>query len=286
MRHSWQIPHLIVDKTWNIYIMLQPTILLVDNDLVFLQTTAEFLEGKGYPVICASTLTEAREILKQRLIALAIIDYRLGDDNDNLDKTGLKLAQAAADLNVPAIILTKFQSYEYAVEALRPEKGVAAAVDFVSKQERLEKLLESIEHALTKSRIFLCYANPDKRKITTLYRNLTLAGFYPWMDKKSIHGGEKWELAIRKAIRSSDFFIICLSKNSVNRRGFMQKEIKIALDIWDEKLEDDIFMIPVRLEDCVITHEKLLELQWIDLYKADGFTKLVRAIREGCKRRS
>jgi hypothetical protein len=105
------------------------------------------------------------------------------------------------------------------------------------------------------------------------------------MDKKHIDGGEKWEVAIRRAIRSSDFFVVCLSKNSVNRRGFMQKEIKIALDIWEEKLEDDIYMIPIKLEECIIAHEKLLELQWVELYKSDGFPRLIKAIKEGSKRR-
>jgi len=261
------------------------TILLADNDATFLQTTCEFLEGKGYHVICASTAEYAKEVLNHKPVALAILDYRLGNDGDDKDRSGLKLAQETADLNVPKIILTKFESYEYAVEALRPEKGRAAAIDFVVKQEGLEKLLEAIERVLTKIKIFLCYADPDRDLVFGLYENLVLAGFYPWMDKKHINGGEKWEVAIRRAIQSSDFFIVCLTKNSVNRRGFMQKELRIALDIWEEKLEDDIFMLPIRLEECIITHEKLLELQWVDLFNPDGFPRLVKAINEGSKRR-
>ena len=33
---------------------------------------------------------------------------------------------------------------------------------------------------------------------------------------------------------------------SVNQRGFLQSEIRQALEVWKEKLPDDIYLIPVR----------------------------------------
>lgn len=265
--------------------MVFPMILLADNDITYLEMAREYIDANGYQVVCATTPESAKEILKQMPVALAVLDYRLINDVDENDKSGLQLAQETANLNVPKIILTKIRDYKYAVEALKPGKNGAPAVDFVIKQDGLEKLLDAIEQALTKVRIFLCYADPDREKVILLYDQLTLAGFTPWMDKKHLLGGEKWEIAIRRAIRSSDFFFVCLSEKSVNRRGFMQKEIKIALDIWEEKLEDDIYMLPVRLEDCIITNQKLLELQWVDLHKPDGFARLVKAIQAGIARR-
>jgi len=265
--------------------MLFPTILLADNDETFLQNAREFIESRGYQVICATTSAAAKDILENVPIALAILDYRLDNDDDERDKSGLKLAQETMNLNVPKIILTRFDKYEYAVESLRPGKEGTVAIDFVVKQDGLEKLLDAVERTLTKARVFLCYANPDKEKILSLYNALIGVGFAPWMDKKQLQGGERWEGAIRRTIRTSDFFVVCLSNKSVNRRGFMQREIRFALDVWDEKLEDDIYMIPARLEDCVITHEKLRELQWVDLFKPDGFGRLVQAIRTGTRRR-
>ncbi len=263
--------------------MPAPTILLADNDKVFLQNLREFLERRGYQVICATNPVDAREILDQIPIALAILDYRLVDDNDERDRSGLSLARATMTANpVPKIILTKFDRYGYAVEALRPVKGgKAAAVDFVVKQEGLERIAQAIENILVSARIFLCYARPDEEEVDLLYKDLTAAGFIPWMDKKHITGGERWEVAIRKAIRTADFFVICLSDNSVNRRGFMQREIRLALDIWDEKLENDIYLIPARLEQCAVTHDRLRELQWVDLFESDGFLRLCLAIRTG-----
>jgi len=266
--------------------MSTPTILLADNDEVFLQIAQEFLERRGYHVICATNPLRARDIIEQAHIALAVIDYRLMDDLDERDKSGLNLVRAMMTINsIPKIILTKFDRSDYAVESLKPIKGeIAMAVDFIVKQEGLERMLQAIESILVKARIFLCYARPDEEKALSVYENLTTAGFVPWMDKKSIQGGENWEVSIRRAIRKADFFIACLSKNSVNRRGFMQREIRLALNIWDEKLEDDIYLIPARLEDCDVTHEKLRELQWVDLFEPDGFQRLIQAIRVGMRK--
>lgn len=263
--------------------MLSPIILLADNDEVFLQNAQEFLESRGYQVICASNPIHAKEILDQIPISLAVIDYRLVDDNDERDKSGLVLARATmTNYPVPKIILTKFDRSDYAVESLRPEKqGIAPAIDFVVKQDGLEKMLQAIERALVKARIFLCYARSDQENVILLYDNLSKAGQIPWMDQKCIQGGEKWETAIRRAIRESDFFVVCLSKKSINRRGFIQREIRLALNIWDEKLDDDIYLIPARLENCDVTHERLREIQWVDLFEPDGFQRLIQAIRVG-----
>jgi ActR/RegA family two-component response regulator len=266
--------------------MPKPAILLADNDEVFLQNAQEFLENRGYQVYCASNPFHAREVLEQIPIAIAILDYRLIDDNDERDKSGLELARATMTTNpVPKIILTKYDRYAYAVESLRPfEGGRSAIVDFVVKQDGLDSMLDAIKQILSKARIFLCYARPDEEKVVLLYEKLSVAGFVPWIDKKCIAGGERWKVAIRRVIRTADFFLVCLSKNSVNRRGFMQREISLALDIWDEKLEDDIYLIPVRLEDCNVVHERVRELQWVDLFEPGGFQHLCQAIRTGMRR--
>ena len=108
--------------------------------------------------------------------------------------------------------------------------------------------------------IFLCYAREDEGKVKKLYQELSDAGFKPWMDTEDIHGGQRWQSIIRQAIRRSDFFLVCLSANSVRKRGMVQREMKQALDLWQEKLEDDIYLIPVRLDDCEVP-ESLREFQ-------------------------
>jgi Tol biopolymer transport system component len=136
----------------------------------------------------------------------------------------------------------------------------------------------------TTAQVFLSYAREDAEKVKRLYQKLSDAGFKPWMDKKDILPGERWQSSIWKAIRGSDFFLVCLSANSVDRRGWIQREIKQALDIWQEKLEDDIYLIPVRLEDCEVP-ESLRDFQWVNLFEENGWTRLVKAIQVGMKRR-
>ena len=134
------------------------------------------------------------------------------------------------------------------------------------------------------AQIFLSYARPDEEKIKDLYQELSDAGFQPWMDKKDILPGEIWQSCIQKAIRRSDFFMACLSSNSISKRGFLQREIKSALDIWQEKLDSDIYLIPVRVEDCKVP-ESLRKFQWVNLFEEGEWTQLVKAIQEGMKRR-
>jgi hypothetical protein len=134
-----------------------------------------------------------------------------------------------------------------------------------------------------KAQIFLSYAREDKEEVAKLYQRLSEVGLKPWMDIKDILPGEKWQPHIQKAIRNSDFFMACLSPNSVKKRGFIQVELKEALDIWQEKLDSDIYLIPIRLKPCEMP-ESLSDFQWADLFKENGWALVLKAIQEGMKR--
>src|SRR5438128_1134902 len=91
--------------------------------------------------------------------------------------------------------------------------------------------------------IFLSYAREDQKRVGDLYQRLSDVGFKRWMGTRDILPGEKWEYSIEKAIRGADIFLACLSENSVSKRGLVQKEIRIALDISQKMLEGDIYLI-------------------------------------------
>jgi hypothetical protein len=133
--------------------------------------------------------------------------------------------------------------------------------------------------------IFLSYAREDKKKVEEIYQRLSDLGFQPWIDTRHILPGEKWEYSIEKAIRDADIFLACLSENSVSKRGIVQKEIRIALDISQKMLEEDIYLIPARLDDKCKVMENLHAYQWIDLFDENGWTQLVEAIQMGIRRR-
>jgi EAL domain-containing protein (putative c-di-GMP-specific phosphodiesterase class I) len=128
--------------------------------------------------------------------------------------------------------------------------------------------------------IFLSYVRQDKEKVEELYRRLFSAGFKPWMDKEDVIAGQQWRFTIEKAIHESDFFLACLSEHSVSKRGFLQREIRKALEVWQEKLPDDIYLIPVLLEKCEVP-ESLADFQWVEIFEQHGWAQLLRAIRLG-----
>jgi len=132
--------------------------------------------------------------------------------------------------------------------------------------------------------IFLSYARDDQDAVKPIYEKLRAEGYNPWMDQFDIFPGENWERSIRVAIQNADFFLIFLSTHSVNRRGFLQKEIRAALDAWNTMLMSDIYLIPVRFSACSIPDE-LSAFQWVDIFDDSGWDRLLAAIEVGLKRR-
>jgi hypothetical protein len=126
-------------------------------------------------------------------------------------------------------------------------------------------------------RIFFSYAREDLKEVEQVYNSLKAAGFAPWLDVKDILPGSQWHFEIENAIDESDFFIYFMSTNSVNKVGYVQREIRYALDIFEERLESDIYLIPARLEDITPPH-KLSNVQWIDLFSPNGVEKLISTI--------
>lgn len=115
--------------------------------------------------------------------------------------------------------------------------------------------------------MFISYVHEDIDAAKKLYRELKSVPYIdPWLDKECLLPGLRWRPAIRKAIRESRFFICMLSKNSATRRSFFQREMKEALDILSEFPEGQIFLIPIRVEECDIPSEQLREIQYVDFF--------------------
>ena len=87
--------------------------------------------------------------------------------------------------------------------------------------------------------------------------------------------GDDWQREIRNAVRAADVVLVCLSNSSTTKGGYVQKEIKYALDIADERVEGSIFIIKVRLENCVVP-ERLRQWQSLDLSRPMGTRDLLK----------
>jgi hypothetical protein len=60
-------------------------------------------------------------------------------------------------------------------------------------------------------KIFLCYASEDFAKAKRLDRRLTNSGHEVWLDRRSLLGGDEWQLEIAKAVKETDIVLACLS---------------------------------------------------------------------------
>lgn len=130
--------------------------------------------------------------------------------------------------------------------------------------------------------VFLCHSSGDKSEVRNLYQRLRVYGIAPWLDEESLLPGQDWSREIQKAVRASDLVIVCLSRGSITKAGYVQKEIKFALDIADEQPEGTIFIIPLRLEECDVP-DRLTRWQWVDFYEAKGRERLIRALKVRAK---
>jgi hypothetical protein len=131
---------------------------------------------------------------------------------------------------------------------------------------------------LRRLRVFLCHSSEDKSQVRSLYQFLVSAGVDAWLDEEKLLPGQLWEQEIPKAVRASDAIVVCLSRNSINKRGYIQKEIREALGVADEHPEGALFLIPAKLEECDIP-ERLAQRQWVNLFQEHGNALLLNALQ-------
>ncbi|MGI9493028.1 MAG: SUMF1/EgtB/PvdO family nonheme iron enzyme [Geminicoccaceae bacterium] len=139
---------------------------------------------------------------------------------------------------------------------------------------------------MKRQHVFLGHASEDKPQVRALYQQLKAKGFSPWLDVVDLMPGQLWRVEIPKAIKSAAVFLACLSKASVAKRSYVQKEFRHALSVFAELPPGSIYLIPVRLDDCEVPdlsipelELKLADVHWVDLFEEDGFERLVQAIK-------
>lgn len=126
--------------------------------------------------------------------------------------------------------------------------------------------------------IFVSYANPDQVRVRQIVDELEALGVVTWMDCKDLMPGSNWDLSIKKAQSRSDLVLLFISKNSINRRGYVQREIKEALDAMKERIAEDIYIIPIRLDHDVQIPEEIKHLQVVNYEGGETAKLLVKVI--------
>jgi hypothetical protein len=136
-------------------------------------------------------------------------------------------------------------------------------------------------------KIFITYVHEDAPAAERLYKDLRAAGFDPWTDRRKLLPGQNWPRAIEDAIAVSDFVIPCFSRQSIRKKGGFQAEIRYALDCAQRVPLDQVFLIPVRLENCCVPTRIQKEVQYVDLFPDwdTGFRRILRILKAETKAR-
>jgi tetratricopeptide (TPR) repeat protein len=129
------------------------------------------------------------------------------------------------------------------------------------------------------AKVFLCHASEDKHLVHKIYNKLKADGFEPWLDKEDLLPGQLWKEEIPRVIHSAACMLVFLSATSIEKRGYVQKEFRLALETLDEIPEGQIFLIPVRIDDCKIPN-RFAGIHYCDLFEEDGYERIVKALRK------
>jgi CheY-like chemotaxis protein len=128
-------------------------------------------------------------------------------------------------------------------------------------------------------KVFLSYSRQNAQPARQLYSTLKTKGVDVWFDRESLIPGREWEPAIKRALLDCDTVLLLLSLQSVDRRGFFQKEMRLALDVMQTVPAGHIYLLPIRLDDCSVP-DSLAAIQYVDLFPNydDGVHKVLSAL--------
>src|SRR5438132_12324301 len=128
-----------------------------------------------------------------------------------------------------------------------------------------------------KSRIFVSYARPDLQPVKSIVKFLKAAGFPTWFDQDDLLAGHDWSRVIKQEIAKARLLLLCLSTNSVDRTGFFQKEMRLAVEQAELRPPSQVFIMPVKLNSCSIPDD-IAKLHVLDLFAARATDRLPKAI--------
>ena len=133
--------------------------------------------------------------------------------------------------------------------------------------------------------VFLAHASEDKPVVRVLRERLLRAGARPWLDEVDLLPGQDWPTEISRAMSESDFVIACISRHSVGKHGYVQRELRTALTLQADKRPGAIFLIPLVLDGAQPPDLRIPEfgvslrnIQWLDWSAASAFEALLQAI--------
>jgi TolB-like protein len=98
--------------------------------------------------------------------------------------------------------------------------------------------------------VFLSYASQDAEAAQKICEALRAAGIEVWFDQSALRGGDVWDQAIRKQIKTCALFIPVISRHTHDRdEGYFRLEWKLAVDRSHLMTTNKAFLLPVVVDD-------------------------------------
>ncbi len=135
--------------------MGEPSILIVDDDIVVRDSLGKWFESEGFQVSIAPGAAAALEMLASRRFDLALVDIKM----PGVDGIELQAKLREIDPAMPVIIMTGFASVETAVRALKN-----GAYDYITKPFDPDELVHLVNKAISHKRA--------EREVSKLKENL------------------------------------------------------------------------------------------------------------------
>ncbi|HET9912618.1 MAG TPA: TIR domain-containing protein, partial [Anaerolineales bacterium] len=126
-------------------------------------------------------------------------------------------------------------------------------------------------------KVFLYHVPVDKEVVRDLYLRLIKDGVDARLVKEKILPGQDWKHEIYQAVREADVVFACLSGRSTEGES-RRKEVQAAFDDAIEQWKDELFVIPVYLEECE-RPENLEKWHGVDLFAELGYDMLMYALQ-------
>lgn len=276
--------------------MKKRTVLLIDDDNFFLNEVINYYnsEIKNNTDLAfqffnsVSSFSENVELVISADVV--VCDLRLTSN------TGISFLQYVRTINTEAkLILITGQLITESEQVICKQIGA----DFLFKGNGIENLMANIVYFSQEknvnervSHVFISYRSDDYNIVIKIVESLEKAGISAWIDRNDLLPGQDWQIAIKDAIQEGMFFLACFSSNYWEKvKNYMNEELQIAIDELRKMPDDQIWFIPIKLDDCKIPHfdirqNKTLESkQFVRLYQDWdlGIKKIVEVIK-GSKR--